>query len=144
MERLAASVHYQRRMDEARRPMTAGEISSLSANDLIDIGCHTVSHTRLSRLSPQHQREEISAARDRIEEIVGGPVRAHFHPYGDFDESADRIVRELGFAAACTTIPCPIQADSDALRLPRFVIGNWNRGAFGRCLEDFFFGERPA
>ncbi len=144
MERLAASVNHRRQVDEGRRPMTADEISRLSACDLIDIGCHTVSHTRLSRLSPQDQREEISAARDRIEEIIGGPVRAHSHPYGDFNESTDRIVRELGFAAACTTIPCPLQADSDALRLPRFVIGSWSRGAFGRCMEDFFFGERPA
>ena len=144
MERLAASMQYRRQMDDGRRPMTANEISRLNASDLIDIGCHTMSHTRLSRLSPQHQRDEISAARDRIEEIIGGPVRAHSHPFGDFDESTDRIVRELGFAAACTTVPCPIQADSDALRLPRFVIGNWSRGAFGRCMEDFFFGERPA
>lgn len=143
LERLADQMKRDREPSDDHRPMTAAELRRLSESDLIDIGAHTVTHPRLSRLSPQDQRDEISAAREALEAITGKAVRAHAHPYGDFNEHTVQIVRELGFAAACTTIPSRIQAGADVVRLPRFKMENVGRGPFGRCLEDYFFGELP-
>ena len=140
---LADQLGGNRSMRDACRPMTAAELRHLTKSGLIDLGAHTVSHSMLSTMQPEVQRDEIAAAREMLESLTGRPVLAHAHPFGDFGDDTARIVQELGFAAACTGIPGLVQEGADAFRLPRNAVMNWSGAAFRRCLEDFFHGELP-
>ena len=68
-----------------------------------DIGSHTLTHPRLTQLAPGRAREEISASRKRLEDLFGRPVRHFCYPYGDWNPAVRDLVREAGYATACTT-----------------------------------------
>ena len=60
----------------------------------------------MAGLSSEDLKRETVQARQRLEEIVGTPVRLFAYPYGqidDFDLAAERSVQEAGFDAACST-----------------------------------------
>lgn len=72
----------------------------------VEIGCHAVSHARLSCESPDGVRRELSAARSLLEAQLDQPVRHLAYPYGKPEHVGPRdfaIARELGFASAVTT-----------------------------------------
>ncbi len=54
----------------SHRVLTADEARALSRLEKVEIGAHTVSHPRLSALSPVEQEREIVTSKQRLEEIV--------------------------------------------------------------------------
>jgi peptidoglycan/xylan/chitin deacetylase (PgdA/CDA1 family) len=93
----------------------------------IEIGCHAVSHARLSCESPEGVRRELSAARRLLEAQLGEPVRHLAYPYGKPEHVGPRdfaIARELGFASAVTTRAGCVFAAHSAHRhsLPRIEV----------------------
>jgi peptidoglycan/xylan/chitin deacetylase (PgdA/CDA1 family) len=68
-----------------------------------EIGSHTLSHPRLSRLSPTEAREEIGASRKQLEDIFGKSVQHFCYPYGDWNPAVRDLVAEVGYKTACTT-----------------------------------------
>jgi peptidoglycan/xylan/chitin deacetylase (PgdA/CDA1 family) len=68
-----------------------------------EIGSHTLTHPRLSRLTLRDAKEEITASKKRLEDLLGRPI-AHFcYPYGDWNEPVRDLVVEAGYLTACTT-----------------------------------------
>jgi peptidoglycan/xylan/chitin deacetylase (PgdA/CDA1 family) len=59
-----------------------------------DIGAHTWSHPSLPRLDAARLDDEVCGATDRLEQIVGRPVRHFAYPYGHYGR------REVALAAA--------------------------------------------
>ncbi|MHB8520309.1 MAG: polysaccharide deacetylase family protein [Limisphaerales bacterium] len=67
-----------------------------------EIGSHTLTHPFLTRLSLAAAREEIFSSKHKLEDLFGRPI-AHFcYPYGDWNEPVRDLVREAGYATACT------------------------------------------
>lgn len=80
--------------DEIREWLQAGH----------EIGSHTLSHPRLSRLSPSELREEVGASKRRLEDTFGVAIRHFCYPYGDYDQRVvDEVVR-AGYETGCTHI----------------------------------------
>jgi len=69
-----------------------------------EIGSHTRSHPRLTRLSPERQKEELRASRIQLEDRFGTPVRHLGYPYGDFDERVAAAALAAGYQTACTMV----------------------------------------
>jgi len=68
-----------------------------------EIGSHTLTHPRLTRLSLRDAKEEITASKKTLEDLLGRPI-AHFcYPYGDWNERVRDLVVEAGYLTACTT-----------------------------------------
>lgn len=67
-----------------------------------DIGAHTLTHPRLTQLSPGRMRAEIVDPKRKLEDRFGVPVRHFCYPYGDQDERVRALVAEAGYEAACT------------------------------------------
>lgn len=90
---------------EAPEPlMTKAEIREwLSAGH--EIGSHTLSHPRLTRLSSARLREEIFSSRSKLEDLFGRPVHHFCYPYGDWNPAVRDLVAEAGYLTACTTDP---------------------------------------
>lgn len=85
------------------------------------IGAHTMSHRRLSELSPGAQRDEIEASRKAIEDRLGRPCRFFAYPYGDAPKKARQAVAECGMTGF-GTVPGRVRPESDRACLPRVDI----------------------
>jgi peptidoglycan/xylan/chitin deacetylase (PgdA/CDA1 family) len=67
-----------------------------------EIGAHTDTHPHLTTLDDADLERELSASRERVEQLVSGPCRSLAYPYGDFDGRVVAAARAAGYSAACT------------------------------------------
>lgn len=122
------------------RPVLSGdELRRLAASPFIEIGAHTVSHTRLSVLDRGAQRAEIAASRETLEHLLGQPVRLFAYPYGaasDFDDDSRELVAELGFDAGIANIQGDLHAGSDLFALPRRLVRDWDKDTFAAWMKN--------
>jgi len=58
----------------------------------IEIGAHSVSHPRLSRLTPGQAEREIVASQAQLEDAIGRPVRSFAYPFGEAPPAAVNVV----------------------------------------------------
>jgi len=109
----------------------------------ISIGCHTVSHPVLSRLSPEVLRQELVESKSLIEDRVDGVVDDFAFPFGksrDCGTIGSKVLSALGFRTAVTTILGVNQPNTDRFRLRRMVQGDEPSIAmFAFRLQRLFF-----
>lgn len=67
------------------------------------IGSHSLTHARLSALSPAAAREEIHASRHRLEDLFGVSVDAFAYPWGEWNQHLAGEVAAAGYRRAYTT-----------------------------------------
>jgi peptidoglycan/xylan/chitin deacetylase (PgdA/CDA1 family) len=128
----------------SHRTLTEAELTELARDGLVDVGCHTLTHSPLSLLGPAAQREEIVQARARLEALTGRPVRTFAYPYGrrsDYDARAVALVRDLGFVGACTNFSGLIGRDTDRFEVPRLQVRDWDGDTFARHLDGWLAGD---
>jgi peptidoglycan/xylan/chitin deacetylase (PgdA/CDA1 family) len=117
------------------------QASALANEDLIEIGAHTVNHPSLSSLSLKWQRNEILESKVTLEDIVGSPVTSFAYPYGklsDYSAQTVALVREAGFACACSNFPGRVTRSTDAFQLPRLQVEDCDGDDFARQLVGWF------
>ena len=120
-----------------RRVVTRDELRQLAQNALLEIGAHTVSHSSLSRLSTERQREEIAGSRHDLEAMLGRPVTGFSYPFGDTGGGAPSIVQEEGFDYACESRTGVAWRRTDQFALPRFWVPDWDERRFASWLEQW-------
>ncbi|HTL18824.1 MAG TPA: polysaccharide deacetylase family protein [Patescibacteria group bacterium] len=106
--------------EKEERIMDASEVRSwISAGH--EIGSHSLSHPFLTKVAHQTAREEIAASRKKLEDLFGRRVDHFCYPYGDWNEIVRDLVREAGYATACTTMPGLNAAGDSPFMLKRFT-----------------------
>ena len=91
------------------------ELRALSAEPLIEIGAHTVSHCSLAKQTEEMARSEITESRARIEAELQRPVLHMAYPYGDREAAGERefaLAAAAGFKTAVTTRPGMLFAEN--------------------------------
>jgi peptidoglycan/xylan/chitin deacetylase (PgdA/CDA1 family) len=68
----------------------------------VEVGAHSVTHARLSRLDAGRAREEMARSKAALEAVLGAPVHSFAYPYGEATPALARMADELGFARAFT------------------------------------------
>ena len=68
----------------------------------VDIGSHSVSHARLSRLDPAQAWHEIADSKAALEDVLGEAVDFFAYPYGDYNPAVRDAVARAGYQAAVT------------------------------------------
>ena len=122
------------------RPMTPAELFRISADRLVDLGAHTITHTRLSALSAVEQAREITGSRNGIREITGKAPGAFSYPFGgerDYTQETVAAVREAGFERACSTRGGAVRRGQDLFQLPRAHVENLEGEQFTRWLMEY-------
>jgi peptidoglycan/xylan/chitin deacetylase (PgdA/CDA1 family) len=72
----------------------------------LEIGAHTISHPRLTRLPTETEIvREVVGSRDHLAARYGRPVPTFAYPYGDYNETVARVVEDAGFRLAVTITP---------------------------------------
>ena len=101
--------------------LSASELCEVHASG-IEVGAHTRTHPDLTALSVGATRDEVAGGRAKLEDILGAPVSVFAYPYGVATPETVRIVREMGFTAACRAMG--LGRWDDPHDLPRQDMGN--------------------
>jgi peptidoglycan/xylan/chitin deacetylase (PgdA/CDA1 family) len=110
--------------DEAHAPVSWDDIREMSRAG-IEIGAHTLSHPRLTRLSDDELQREIIGSKRRIEDEIGQRVTSFCYPNGapaDYDDRVADAVRSAGFN--CAVVAHFDGQRGDRFRLRRLGVGN--------------------
>lgn len=143
-ERDAALAALERRIGEGPAPepdagpMSAEQLRALTADGLVEIGAHSVSHPMLERLSSAGKALEIRQSRADCERLTGRAPAAFAFPHGIADAESTALVREAGFALACTSQPDLVWAAGDAYATPRIHVADMDGPALLRRLRWFW------
>jgi peptidoglycan/xylan/chitin deacetylase (PgdA/CDA1 family) len=104
----------------APRAMSEGELLRLVDGGLIELGAHTRHHPMLPQLSFARQREEIQSSRQDLESLLNKKIAGFSYPNGRATADAKRLVREMDFTYACTSLHDVVRPGSDIYELTRF------------------------
>lgn len=115
-------------------PMDLSELRRLANDGQIEIGSHTVNHRPLTRIHREDAAYEISAGRNELRNRTGRDICSFCYPYGLHDGRIATMVREAGFAGACTVVDGVATTATDPMRLPRLFVRNWSGAEFERQL----------
>lgn len=124
-ERAAAMAELRRTAlpvpaDADELPMSEAEVARLGTG--ITIGAHAMTHQPLTTLPPAERRAEIGESRALCAAWAGRVVTGFAFPHGDCDVETSAMVREAGFAWACSTRAATVDpADFDPFELPRLA-----------------------
>jgi peptidoglycan/xylan/chitin deacetylase (PgdA/CDA1 family) len=88
----------------------------------MSVGGHTRTHADLLKLTLGQVREEIRGCKLDIENLIGAPATQFAYPGGGFNREIARIVREVGYTAACSVIGLGIHRRSSLFWLYRDVL----------------------
>ena len=86
-----------------------------------EIGSHTLTHPRLTRLPASEAREEIAASRKKLEDQFGVKIEHFCYPYGDWNDAVRDLVVAAGYKTACTTQPGVNTSADSPFALKRFT-----------------------
>jgi peptidoglycan/xylan/chitin deacetylase (PgdA/CDA1 family) len=99
----------------------------------VTFGSHTLTHPFLTRVGPARRREEISASKTMLEDLLGEEIRHFCYPDGDFNAAVVDEVGRAGYTAALTCIRGSATSADNPLILPRKAI------SFGDSLIGYFW-----
>ncbi|EPC3543382.1 polysaccharide deacetylase family protein [Aeromonas hydrophila] len=102
--------------------MNDDEIRTLGASEHIEVGGHTLTHPRLSKLTSEQQNYQIQANKQKLEQLLGHSLVSFAYPYGDLNDSAKAQVSAAGYRYAVATNSGPRAMHQDPLQIRRIAI----------------------
>jgi peptidoglycan/xylan/chitin deacetylase (PgdA/CDA1 family) len=95
------------------------EIVRALADAGMELGNHTMTHSRLSSLDRAEQRREIASGADAIGRAGGTTVRWFRPPYGAYDDATLAVCAELGQTMLLWNVDSEDWTDGDERRIAR-------------------------
>ncbi len=89
-----------------KRLMSAGDLSSLAREGLVDIGSHTVDHVSMRGLNRQEMDAQLMQSKQTLEDLLAKPVDSFAYPFGqlrNFSKESTEAVQKAGYKIAVTT-----------------------------------------
>ncbi len=106
----------------ARVPvMSASQLRSVHALGF-EVGSHSLTHQRLSRLSNAQMVSEIRDSKEHLEAILEDEVYSFAYPHGDHSDAVTEAVRASGYRCAVTCQPGDAGATASPYEIPREYI----------------------
>ena len=102
--------------------MSGEQVKALAASGHVEIGGHTLTHPRLSKLTPEQQTHEIQENKRQLEALLGHPLLSFAYPYGDMNESAKERAISAGYRFAVATNSGPKAMHQDPFQIRRIAI----------------------
>jgi len=127
------------------RPMSVRELRDLRVGGLVDVGAHTVNHSRLSAQPTKDQHREILDSKADLERLCGCDVPTFSYPFGakaDYTAESVALVRDAGFSGACSNFGGRVRSRTDPFQLPRYLVRDWDLPTFRENLDRWFSGRR--
>ncbi|RLK51644.1 peptidoglycan/xylan/chitin deacetylase (PgdA/CDA1 family) [Alkalispirillum mobile] len=128
-----------RHADKSNRLMTKQQLLEISRDPLIEIGSHTMTHSRLTESQNYHKlKTEVIDSLMAIEDAIGITVDSFCYPFNCFNKEAREMVSAHYKLAVCGGgHQAFINNDSDPWSLPR-INGATNLMALKLRVSDFY------
>lgn len=110
--------------------MTWDMLTEIASDPLVEIGSHTVSHARISSLSPEAALRELVESRQRLREKLNLPINHFAFPYGRVNDCGPRdfaIARRAGYESVGTTTKGLLRRGSLPYAYPRVTLNGAHR-----------------
>lgn len=88
----------------------------------VEVGAHTLSHSFLTRVTPEEAARELKESRTVLEDLCGRPIRFASYPQGLHDRRVELMARDAGFEAAFSVGQRPAERASNPFAIPRFDV----------------------
>jgi peptidoglycan/xylan/chitin deacetylase (PgdA/CDA1 family) len=98
--------------------MTEAHVRQLAALGH-EVGAHTITHPKLTKVSLTMAKAEVNGSKEFLEDLLGCPVVSFAYPKGDYNETVKELVRQSGFLFAPTVRAGLVGSHPDWLALPR-------------------------
>ncbi len=105
--------------------LTKSELREIVDSGVVEIGAHTLDHMYLKGGKTSVVQEEIELSKAGLEELLGIKVETFAYPYGAFDESTLKIVKNASFSAAVSVIPGNLHSTNELYYLSRIRAGSF-------------------
>ncbi len=86
-----------------------------------EIGAHTMTHPRLSKIDDAEAKEEIAFSKKNLEDTIGREISSFCYPGGDYEDKHKLMVKEAGFALGRTVDRFATSVGSDPFALPTTI-----------------------
>lgn len=83
---------------------TIDQIKEMAQEEFIDIGSHTCTHPKLTKITPEALEYEIINSKKKLEDALGKKVNFFCYPYGDFNDNIAKMVKRAKYLGATSTI----------------------------------------
>jgi peptidoglycan/xylan/chitin deacetylase (PgdA/CDA1 family) len=97
--------------------MSASQVREL-LNLGFEIGSHTATHPDLTKLSPNHIKQELESSKKTLEDLLGSGIDYLSYPFGRFNETVQGIAEECGYLGAVTINPSLKSSLRDMFAIP--------------------------
>jgi peptidoglycan/xylan/chitin deacetylase (PgdA/CDA1 family) len=125
----------------ADRGLTADELVALAGEGLFEVAAHTQTHPLLAALPLPEQRREIAESKRALEEVLAKPVTGFSYPNGSHAPETVGLVRQSGFAYACTSVEAAVYRAGNPFTLPRLWVDDLDGEGFSRWLRGWLRDE---
>ena len=125
----------------SHRLLTNTELVQLHRSPAAVIGAHTHNHPALSILAYREQLHEIEQSKTILEKLVNQRIDHFSYPFGskkDYNKDSIRASRETGFKMVCANYYDQVHSWTDIFQVPRVLVRNWDKQAFGNFLSGCF------
>ena len=102
--------------------MSKNEMLEMYKSGLVEFGGHTLHHPKLDTLTEEEQRYEIEENKIYLEKTLGEKLYSFAYPYGIFNETSKKIVKELGFNYGIATDSGKFYIEDDLYQVRRIGI----------------------
>ncbi len=103
--------------------MTSDQVKDLASQGH-EIGAHTMTHPKLTKVSLEKAAAEIYNSRTFLEDLIGSKIDSFAYPKGLCNNAIKNLTQENGFRLAVTTRPGLVDDHPDWLMLPRVGISH--------------------
>lgn len=84
--------------------MLVEQLKEIARSGLVEIGSHTINHTKLKTIPLEVAKSEIEGGKKALEKLLNIPIVSFAYPDGQFDDHVALLVEKAGFRSAVTTI----------------------------------------
>jgi peptidoglycan/xylan/chitin deacetylase (PgdA/CDA1 family) len=120
---LNSSIRSKKKLEKIKKTSSFPLLSWCEIREMsdygIEIGSHTASHLWLERTDPEKAKEDIIRSKTVIEKRLNKSGNLFSYPYSNYTQETKKIVRDLGFIAACGGDPRKDRLADDLYGLKR-------------------------
>lgn len=118
--------------------LTVEDLKHLSQSSNVTIGAHTHRHELLDQLTIEDVWETLTTANREIYRITGTAPNHFAYPNGNHNSDICKILKDVGYLTAVTTVHGIWSNFTGLLNIPRFGIGRFtSRGQFKAVLSGY-------
>jgi peptidoglycan/xylan/chitin deacetylase (PgdA/CDA1 family) len=99
--------------------LKGGQMRKMADSGLVEFGAHSLSHPRLTELSPKEMEREITVAKKDLEEELQKPVISFAYPYGVLNEEIKKTTVEAGYTFGIAVASGPTRFGEDLMEIRR-------------------------